>query len=126
MYFKTNKIMQEEITVDNNNDVQVARTFEYGDLYLKCSCGSDVKLGECFNHGISFVMLTKSDSFWKLECSECGNSMTLYFKESTEESILKLKEKEKENNEPVYSNNDEETLSNTILEDVEPNDGVNA
>lgn len=116
--------MQEEL-INNTQAEESHRFFEYGDLYLKCSCGSEKCIDTGFKHGVSFIMTTKENSFWKVVCSECNTEMTLYFKESSEETILKAKEKEElenKENESIRQGSVDQEYVEGISEDVESND----
>lgn len=61
------------------------KIFEFADIYFYCSkCGNDKKIAEGLK-GISYTVGAAERSEVKMECTECGNVIKLYFKESSDE-----------------------------------------
>lgn len=97
------------------------KDFEYGDLSMKCSCGAEYVIADAIRGGVSLVLRTTHDSQWTLSCDKCKTSMSLFFKESSEEKIALVKEQEKKEseNESIQQGNNEEINDPGIPGDVE-------
>lgn len=89
---------QKEISINNEqpnpNSEKVYEDFEFGDLYLKCSCGQEDLLAEGIEGGIRIDLLTTNSHTLKMKCSKCKNELQLIFKEAKD--IFKLKEEKAE------------------------------
>lgn len=75
------------------------KVFDFGDIYFYCgACKADVKIAEALR-GISYTVPAAEKAEVKMECTECGNMIKLYFKESSPEAAearkLELEEREK-------------------------------
>ena len=72
--------------------------YEFGDLYLKCSCGKEEKLNYSGVEGIRIDLAATNSHEIRLVCSECGHEMVLFFKEAENiEALRKIKAEQGEN-----------------------------
>jgi hypothetical protein len=89
---------QKEISINNEqpnaDSEKVYLDYEFGDLYLKCSCGQEDLLAEGIEGGIRIDLLATNSHTLKMKCSKCKHEMQLIFKEAKD--IFKLKEQRAE------------------------------
>ncbi len=89
--------MSETPKVEAASSKQPEPTFtrwEYGDLYLTCShCGNHESVEKGIKDGLQFVLPTTDEHKLKLQCSKCGVSLMMTFKESDEETKKEAEEK---------------------------------
>lgn len=86
---------------DDKESVLEPKAFEYGDLVMTCSCGSEYVIQPTIKHGIQMILTTNESSKWTMKCTGCSTEMSLFFKESSEESIKLAKEKEQLKDESI-------------------------
>jgi formate dehydrogenase maturation protein FdhE len=55
------------------------KSFEWGDLVIKCKCGHEQIIGKSIQHGLQLVLQTREDSFIQLECNKCNSYLKLHF-----------------------------------------------
>jgi predicted nucleic acid-binding Zn-ribbon protein len=90
------KVETEEKTKDKKSEEAETKgpgkVFEFGDVYFYCNkCDTHTKQGEG-HKGIQLpVFYATENTELKFECSKCGNVMKLYFKESSKETIIKMR-----------------------------------
>jgi len=82
------KVQNEEVKEQEpqtNVDEGPGKIFDFGDVYFYCSqCGNDSLVAEAMR-GISYTVPAAERAEVKMECTNCGNIIKLYFKESSEE-----------------------------------------
>ena len=88
--------------------------FEFGDLYIKCSCGHEEKFIPGIE-GIQVVLPATNKHNLKIVCSKCKHKLSLFFKES--ENIEELR-KEKEDRQKAF---DEANKPNEVKTDESGN-----
>lgn len=83
-------------TIEQPQEGQVMKQFEYGDLTLECKCGKIKTVDKAIKGGISIPLPTvsKEDRFIGFMCEECGAMLKLYFEESSPEDIAARKQLE--------------------------------
>ena len=89
--------MSETPKVEAASSEQPEPTFTrwtFGDLYLSCShCGNYENVEKGIKDGLQFVLPTTDEHKLKLQCSKCGVSLMMTFKESDEETKKEAEEK---------------------------------
>lgn len=126
---------------EKNNEATAVRTeevskelledfvdFEFGDLYIKCSCGHDEKFIEGIE-GIRVELPATNKHNLRIVCSKCKHELMLYYKlsdnveELREAKIQKkesyekaLAEVQKEVQEEIIGTNEEETNTEPTTE----------
>lgn len=104
---KAEETVEQEVKHGTKEDTPTApppeegpgKVFDFGDIYFYCgACKADVKIAEALR-GISYTVPAAEKAEVKMECTECGNMIKLYFKESSPEAAearkLELEEREK-------------------------------
>lgn len=101
------------------------KEYEFGDLYVKCSCGVEapIKGGEGIYGGVRVELYTLSDHEFTLKCEKCGTKITLFFKESENKDELRNKLSIKKETDTVKE--EEEEVNNGLLEEIQEKDGNN-
>lgn len=62
------------------------KLFDFADVHFQCGkCGNDTLVAEAMR-GISYAVPAAEHTEVKMECTECGNFIRLYFIESSEEA----------------------------------------
>jgi hypothetical protein len=110
---KKEKALKDEV-VEAKADV---KTFDYGDLAIKCKCGRVQLLEKGVQHGIQIILTTREDSFLKLQCDECGAIMELRFLEGEKpaEPVKELKTVEEVKTKETDENIQEESKQESSL-----------
>jgi hypothetical protein len=105
---KLNK--EEAVDIEPINEETVAtpkldyRDFDYGDLKLECGrCGETTLIDEGIEHGIQVILPTTDKHELKLTCTNCKNSLRLFFTEN-------LTKKKPEAHDPETANKEEESV----------------
>jgi hypothetical protein len=101
---------------------QQINTFEYGDLYISCSCGSDKKIETAVKHGIKIMVLCNDTHDLKLVCDTCGNKLTLGFKPTPEQDIPVTKDEDITITNDNHTESTAEGDTTNVSEDTKPSE----
>jgi rubredoxin len=99
------------------------KIFDFADVHFYCNqCGTDNKVADALR-GISFTVPAAEHADVKMECTNCGNLMKLYFVESSEEAKAKRKAEIEEMEKADQAANNEIVNDGTSQENKEDESG---
>jgi len=84
------------MSIPEQEQERIYEEYEFGDLYVKCKCGNEDWVASGLEGGIRVDLYTTNSHTMKMECSKCGASLSLCFKEAKD--LFKLKEIKAEKN----------------------------